>query len=594
MSVQSSNYSTNGNAEAATGPSASENTGAFQSVKTYLSNKDYKFYLCLSATAVLVGAGVYYFSSSPKSKKKKRPPKRRHQGTGVKKSEPRSAKNKEDVVEYEKFTPEQIEALPMEKRIDAAQTLKERGNRAFGAKRYGKAIDLYTSALAFNKDSIYYSNRAACYFHTQQYENTINDCNEALVIDKHYIKALNRRASAYEFTKQNRTALNDYTASCIMDNFRNESSAEAIERLSKLVAQEEAHEMMRDRPSRLPSTKYVARYFDAYGIDKRRRADGGTNGEITSDSENKGEEYYEKAMQHVRQHRWQEAMEAFDKAIELGCSHMAEAYEYRGSFHFLCASTDKALADLNKALELKPDFTRAHLKKATIYMEQNNGEEANSEFETAIRKDPNNADIYYHRGQVNFVTNKLEDAIKDYEKSIQLYDKYLYTHVQLGLAKYRLGFIEEGYSILEKCLEKFGESSDIHNFLGELCYDLQRFDEALANFEKAISLGADDAAPYVNKALLCLQKQDPAQAEEFCHKALEIDPESDVALNAMSQILHTQNKVEEALTYMKRAVDLARTEEELAAALQYVEIAKAQLEFQRNYPERANELSMRR
>ena len=63
-------------------------------------------------------------------------------------------------------------------------------------------------------------------------------------------------------------------------------------------------------------------------------------------------------------------MEAFDKAIELGCSHMAEAYEYRGSFYFLCACTDKALADLNKALELKPDFTRAHLKKATIYMEQ--------------------------------------------------------------------------------------------------------------------------------------------------------------------------------------------------------------------------------
>ena len=93
MSGQSSNYSTYGNAEAATGPSASENTGAFQSVKTYLSNKDYKFYLCLSATAVLVGAGVYYFSSSPKSKKKKRPPKRRHQGTGVKKSEPRSGIN---------------------------------------------------------------------------------------------------------------------------------------------------------------------------------------------------------------------------------------------------------------------------------------------------------------------------------------------------------------------------------------------------------------------------------------------------------------------------------------------------------------------
>ena len=90
MSAMSSNYSTNGNTEAATGPSAPENTGAIQSVKTYLSNKDYKFYLCLSATIVLVGAGFYYFSTSPKSKKKKRPPKRRHQGAGVKKSESRS------------------------------------------------------------------------------------------------------------------------------------------------------------------------------------------------------------------------------------------------------------------------------------------------------------------------------------------------------------------------------------------------------------------------------------------------------------------------------------------------------------------------
>jgi mitochondrial import receptor subunit TOM70 len=122
---------------------------------------------------------------------------------------------------------------------------------------------------------------------------------------------------------------------------------------------------------------------------------------------------------------------------------------------------------------------------------------------------------------VNFVTAKLEDAIKDYEKSVQLYDNYLFTHIQLGLAKYRLGLIEDGYSILEKCQEKFGESSDIHNFLGELCYDLQRFDDALEHFEKAISLRSDDATPYVNKALLCLQRQDAVQAEEFCHKALE-------------------------------------------------------------------------
>jgi len=52
-----------------------------------------------------------------------------------------------------------------------------------------------------------------------------------------YVKALNRRAHAYEHLGFLSEALLDYTASCIIDSFRNENSAQSVERLLKKVAE---------------------------------------------------------------------------------------------------------------------------------------------------------------------------------------------------------------------------------------------------------------------------------------------------------------------------------------------------------------------
>jgi import receptor subunit TOM70 len=56
----------------------------------------------------------------------------------------------------------------------------------------------YTEAIRFKADPIYYSNRAACYSFLGNYSSVIADTNEALALDPMYIKAINRRAIAYE------------------------------------------------------------------------------------------------------------------------------------------------------------------------------------------------------------------------------------------------------------------------------------------------------------------------------------------------------------------------------------------------------------
>jgi tetratricopeptide (TPR) repeat protein len=58
-------------------------------------------------------------------------------------------------------------------------------------------------------EPVFYSNRAACYVSMEppQHEKAVADCDEALKRDSHYVKALNRRATALEALERYEEAL---------------------------------------------------------------------------------------------------------------------------------------------------------------------------------------------------------------------------------------------------------------------------------------------------------------------------------------------------------------------------------------------------
>lgn len=72
---------------------------------------------------------------------------------------------------------------------------------------------------------------------------------------------------------------------------------------------------------------------------------------------------------------------------------------------------------------------------------------------------------------------------------------------------------------------------------------------------------------------------------------LLVDPECDIAVATMAQLLLQQGKVTEALTYFERAAELARTEGELVNALSYAEATRTQIQVQEKYPQLASKLS---
>lgn len=410
---------------------------------------------------------------------------------------------------------------------DYAAKLKAAGNKAYGSKDYNRAIDLYGQALLCKADPVFYSNRAACWNAMSNWDRVIEDTTAALNLDAEYVKALNRRANAYEQSEKYSEALLDYTASCIIDGFRNDASAQSVERLLKKVAEAKAANILKGKPKKLPSPTFVSNYLQSF---RPKPLPQGLEQDAELD-ENSGKGQLRKGLQAVQKRSgegYTEASEAFDKALELGGldNHEALAYNMRGTFKYL-KGEDNAIDDLNKSLELDQGLIQSYVKRASMHLEAGDRAQAKEDFEIAIKQDERDPDIYYHRAQLNFILSEFGEAAKDYQKSIDLDKDFIFSHIQLGVTQYKMGSIASSMATFRRCMKNFDKVPDVYNYYGELLLDQQKYEEAIQKFETAVELEKKEhvtgmnVLPLINKALALFQwKQDFKAAEDLCQKAL--------------------------------------------------------------------------
>ncbi|KAL8243936.1 hypothetical protein R6Q59_010194 [Mikania micrantha] len=591
---------------------AASSSSIWDRISNWVSENKAVAYTIAGTVVVVTGAGaVYYFSENKKTKaattaeKKKSKKQRREEKKQAEEQQSKStidltdkeaAKPQQASVEAENEVPEiteaSVQAMSEQERKDLAGNLKAAGNKAFGSKDYNKAIELYGQAIVCKPDPVFYSNRAACYNALSDWNKVVEDTTAAIAMDAEYVKALNRRAHAYEHLGMFSEALLDYTASCIIDQFKNEKSAESVERLLKKVAEKKGKAILANKTNKLPSATFVSNYLQSFrprsaipGLEENRDID-----------ENTGIGQLQRgliAMDKKTGAGYEEASKCFKKAIELGDlgTHEAFALNMRATFEYLEGNTERALADLTSAVEKEPSLTQAYIKRASMQLELGGKDAAADDFEQAMKHNKDDPDIYYHRAQLHFILGEYAEAAKDYQKSIDLDRDFIYSHIQLGVTQYKMGSVASSMATFRRTIKNFDKVPDVYNYYGELLLDQQKFQEAIERFETAIEMERSqkptnmNVLPLINKALALFQwKQDFAKAEELCEKALVIDPECDIAVATMAQLLLQQGNVTRALEYFERAAELSRTEGEIVNALSYAEATRTQLEVSQKYP----------
>ncbi|KAI9598546.1 hypothetical protein BDF19DRAFT_430661 [Syncephalis fuscata] len=573
-----------------------------------VEKKDWRL-LAGAAALALAGIGIWWLASSDKSgaggkggnkRRLKKKKKTKKSGPTSRDLDATDSKNKSTVETDEdsiaaNYTDEQIAQLSDKERMAHAQTMKSKGNADYVAKKYESAIVGYSQAIKFyTEDPVFYANRAACYLSMGRYHDCIRDCDEALKRDEAYVKALNRRAAARENLMEYEEAVNDYTACCIIDEFKNQNFAVSMERSLKALTDEKTKEVLKERKSKdlgFPSGYVISSYLEGFhgcvkaGIEETLAA-------VPENSGLAGDDVYRMALTALLKEQYAEAENLIIQAVDAGCTRQHHAVALRALFFGLRGNMLAAIRDFAQALEIKPNDAETMVLRGATLLQLGDAAAGMEQFNEALSVDDANADVYYNRGQGYFIQGELDKAAADYKKAIELDDTRSVAYIQLGMTQYRLDEKRAAEATFRRAGRSFPKSAHVRIFHSELLIDQQRFDEAKKLLEEASELDPSNALAWVNQALLCMQqKSDAAGAEKLLKKAIEVDNECEAAMISLAQLYLQQGKMANALILFERGVALARTEQEISTMVGYCEATRTQVMFAKQHPALATRLT---
>lgn len=113
------------------------------------------------------------------------------------------------------------------------------------------------------------------------------------------------------------------------------------------------------------------------------------------------------------------ALATLDKAIELKPD-FAEAYVQRNRLHMMKGAMDSALADLDKALLIDPEMKQAYFERGRIRMMKNDMKGALSDLDNAIGRGYQSDEVYSSRANLRVMTRDFEGAISDFNTAISM------------------------------------------------------------------------------------------------------------------------------------------------------------------------------
>jgi tetratricopeptide (TPR) repeat protein len=243
------------------------------------------------------------------------------------------------------------------------------------------------------------------------------------------------------------------------------------------------------------------------------------------------------------------AERAYRRGLELDPED-AELRNALGWTLFQEGRTAEAVAEYERALAAKPDSAKSHNNLALALVELGRLEEAAGHFKASLAIEPK-AEIYSDLGFTMARLGKPEEALADYRKALELDPDCASAHSNMAVSFVQAGQLDEAESHYRKALAE-RPTAETHNGLGYVLARLDRTDEAIAEFRKAIDAKPKFTPAYNNLAEALVKQGKLEEAESTYRRSLAEKPSAAV-YNALGSVLHKLGKPEEAAGQFGRA-----------------------------------------
>ena len=227
--------------------------------------------------------------------------------------------------------------------------------------------------------------------------------------------------------------------------------------------------------------------------------------------------------------RYDEALESYDRAIELDANDKL-VWNMRGNVLDDLKRYDEALVSYDRAIKLDDNDQWAWHMRGNVLYNLERYDEALVSCDRAIELDANYQFAWVMRGNVLDNLKRYDEALVSYDRAIELDANYQWAWRKRGDALNNLKRYDEALASYDRAIKLDANYQYAWANRGNVLYNLKRYDEALVSYDRAIELGDQYSFVFFDRAIatLGLNRWDEGIAAlDDAFQRLEPDNEAD-------------------------------------------------------------------
>jgi tetratricopeptide (TPR) repeat protein len=249
------------------------------------------------------------------------------------------------------------------------------------------------------------------------------------------------------------------------------------------------------------------------------------------------------------------ALADLDRAIQLDPAY-GRAFQERAQLFSFAGKIDKALADANEAVRLDPKDPEAFIVRANIFnMAQKKYDRAIEDYNEALRLDPANAQAFSDRGAAYYFKGDFARAVQDYDEAIKIDSQRPRTFSNRSAALKKLGQNDRALSDISEAIKLDPTVPEYFDNRGLSYAHNGDYDRAIADYDAAIAI-TPKANFLTNRGDTYQFKGEVDRAIADYDAAIKLNPKFDKAYNNRGAAFRKQGQLERAIADYEQAIRL--------------------------------------
>ena len=250
-------------------------------------------------------------------------------------------------------------------------------------------------------------------------------------------------------------------------------------------------------------------------------------------------EYYDLGKSRMNEGEYSEAVELLTSAIEADTT-MESARELRGEAFVYLEDYESAIRDYDHVIESKKTIDESssnlYMKRGIARMEYREFDGADLDLDMAIELNPLNADAYYARSRLKFLTLKdKNEALHDIDVSIRINPdepSYFVRRAKYKAYMARFGFdqrpmLESAIRDLSFAIYIDPDDYELYKFRSQYNKELGDPLAAVEDYSKMIDMRPELDGPYAERGIIKMHYDDYESAIEDFTSSIELNPEKE-------------------------------------------------------------------